>query len=75
MLKHLECPGHGFAVAWKFQRLQGGLLETCGLIILGISLWFFKENGPWNFQATGQGPPLPPPPWLPGLFWNKITMT
>ena len=73
MLKHLEFPGYGFAGAWKFQRLQGGLLESCGLIILGISLGFFKENCSWNFRATGQGPPLPPP-WLPGLFWNKITM-
>ena len=71
MLKHLEFLGHGFAVAWKFQRLQGGLLETCGLIVLGILPGFFKENGPQNFQATGQGPH----PWLPGLFWNKITMT
>ena len=66
MLKHLEFPGHGFAVAWKFQRLQGGLLQAFGLIILGILLGFFKENGPWNFRATGLGP-LHSPPLPPGF--------
>ena len=68
MLKHLEFRGHGFAVAWTFQRLQVPDYS-------GHFTWVFERKWTLEFPDHWAGTSPPPPPWLPVLFQNKITMT